>query len=164
MPSLLESFISSSWLPSPGCVWREYSYTSCSLRSLRANTLEKSTTMCRGTSSRQSWSASQQPSTTAATGPTKRKCSCLTHILWKAKLTYWMLRCIESTCCVCVRQILKRNQLIISCQHLMRCPWRLHRNIQASFLPGMGSCSIFHVIWKWLTDPTLWFHQRVQLH
>lgn len=70
------------------------------------------------------------------------------------------------TYCVYVWPILKRNQLIISastlCASLETRP--KHLRVFVFFLPGMGSCSIFYVIWKWLTGPTLWFHRRVLIH
>lgn len=80
-PSSPGSSTSSSWLPSPGCVLRGSSCTSCSWRSLRANTPGKSTTTSPVTSSPPSWSASPQPSTTRATGPRKRECSFPEQIL-----------------------------------------------------------------------------------
>ena len=51
VPSLLAFCISSSWPPSPGCVWRGCSSISCWWRSLRASTPAKSTTICAATAS-----------------------------------------------------------------------------------------------------------------
>lgn len=48
-------------------------------------------------------------------------------------------------------------------QHLMCIPGDYTKTFER-LLPGMGSCSIFYVIWKWLTDSTLWFQGRLQLH
>lgn len=79
--SLPGSSTSSSWPLSPGCVLRGCSCTSCSWRSLRANTHGKSTTTCLVTSSLPSWSASPQLSTMRATGPMKRKYSFLNKSL-----------------------------------------------------------------------------------
>lgn len=59
--SLLAFFISSSWLPSPGCVWRVCNSISCSWRSLRASTRAKSTTICAATASPHWWWASLRP-------------------------------------------------------------------------------------------------------
>lgn len=113
VPSLRASFTSSSWPLSPGCVWRGSSCTSCSSRSSRANTHGKSTTTCRVTSSRPSWSASPPPSTTAATGPGKRKCDFSWQILGNAEQTRWMFPLCGFSCCACMWQRLKRKLLII---------------------------------------------------
>lgn len=61
VPSLLAFSIFSSWLPSPGCVWRVCNCISCSWRSLRASTHAKSTTICAATASPRWWWASRQP-------------------------------------------------------------------------------------------------------
>lgn len=61
VPSLLAFCISSSWLPSLGCVWRVCNSISCSWRSLRASTHAKSTTICAATASPHWWWASLQP-------------------------------------------------------------------------------------------------------
>lgn len=61
VPSLLAFFISSSWLPSPGCVWRVCNSISCWWRSLRASTPAKSTTIYADTASRHWWWASLRP-------------------------------------------------------------------------------------------------------
>lgn len=93
-PSSPGSSTSSSWLPSPGCVLRGSSCTSCSWRSLRANTPGKSTTTSPVTSSPPSWSASPQPSTTRATGPRKRECSFPRTNPMKCRAEQcWMLHC-----------------------------------------------------------------------
>lgn len=61
VPSLLAFCISSSWLPSPGCVWRVCNSISCWWRSLRASTPAKSTTICADTASPRWWWASLRP-------------------------------------------------------------------------------------------------------
>lgn len=148
-PSLRGSFTSSSWPPSPGCVLRGSSCTSCWWRSSRVSTHGKSTTTCPVTSSRPSWSVSPRLLTTGATGQTKRKCLSPNESL---EITH----CVGFTCCVCMRQLLKRNLLIISASTLTCVPGDYAKTFEL-LLPGMGSCSIFYVIWKWLTDSTLWF-------
>ena len=59
--SLLGCFTSSSWLHSPGCVWRGCSSICCWWRCLRASTPARSTTTCVATASQLWWWASRQP-------------------------------------------------------------------------------------------------------
>lgn len=109
-PSSLGSSTSSSWPLSPGCVSRGFSCTSCWWRSLRANTPERSTTTSLVTSSLPLWSASPQLSTTRAMGPRKRECSLPNKSVENVEQTLDATLC-ELTCCVCMRQLFKRNAL-----------------------------------------------------
>lgn len=106
VPSLLAFCISSSWLPSPGCVWRVCNSISCWWRFLRASTPAKSTTICVDTASLHWWWASLQPSTTGAMGPRKRTCEDrpFAPTDWEVGLCYsplWKcnMQCCESSSC-----------------------------------------------------------------
>lgn len=72
VPSSPAFCTSASWLPSPGCVWRGCSCTSCWSTCLRASSHAGNTTTSLGTSPRHWWWASQPPSTTGATA--RREC------------------------------------------------------------------------------------------
>lgn len=154
-PSLRGSFISSSWLPSPGCVWRGSSCTSCLWRSLKVNTRAKSTTTCLVTSFLPSWSASLQLLTTGATGQRKRKCSFLNKSLQMQSRHAGCFTVWAYLLCLYVAAFEKKSTHHF-CQCLMCLPGDYTKTFEL-LLPGMGSCSIFYVIWKWLTDSTLWF-------
>lgn len=117
-PSSPGSSTSSSWLPSPGCVLRGSSCTSCSWRSLRANTPGKSTTTSRVTSSPPSWLASPQPSTTRATGPRKRECSFPEQIREMQSRTMLDATLRGPTCCVSMWQLFEKKSTHHFCQRL----------------------------------------------
>lgn len=85
------------------------------------------------------------------------------NILGNAEQTCWMLQRVGFTCCGCVWQISEKKSARHFCQHLMCIPGDYTKTFER-LLPGMGSCSIFYVIWKWLTDSTLRFQGRLQLH
>lgn len=72
VPSSPAFCTSASWLPSPGCVWRGCSCTSCWSTCLRASSHAGNTTTSPGTSPQRWWWASQPPSTTGATA--RREC------------------------------------------------------------------------------------------
>lgn len=82
---------SASWPPSPGCVWRACSCTSCWWRCLRASSPAGSTITSLGTSPRPWWWASQQPSTTEATAHHERKysVSVKAELWWGWKSGVW---------------------------------------------------------------------------
>lgn len=77
---------------------------------------------------------------------------------WKCRADTLDATLCRLTCCVCIWQLLKRNLLIISASTLCA-PLETTPATFELFLPGTDSCSIFYVIWKWLTDSTLWFQE-----
>lgn len=146
-PSLQESSTSSSWLPSPGCVLRESSCILCLWRSLRVNIHEKSTIMHLGISSLPLWLASLQLSTTVATGPRKRKCSCLNTFLQMQNKHAGYFSVWVYLLCLSVADFEKKSTHHL-CQHPMCIPGDYTKTFKLFFfcVPGMGSCSIFYVI------------------
>lgn len=156
-PSLRGSFTSSSWPLSPGCVLRGSSCTSCSWRSLRVNIHGKSTTTCRVTSFLPSWSVSPQLSTTRAMGPRKRKCNFLSKSLEMQSRHAGCFIVWVYLLCLYMAAFEKKSTHHF-CQRLMCIPGDYTKTFEL-LLPGMGGYSIFYVIWKWLTDSTLWFQR-----
>lgn len=77
VPSSPAFCTSASWLPSPGCVWRGCSCTSCSSTCLRASSHAGNTTTSLGTSPPLWWWASRPPSTTGATGRSECESPCI---------------------------------------------------------------------------------------
>lgn len=130
--SLPGSSTSSSWPLSPGCVLRGCSCTSCSWRSLRANTHGKSTTTCLVTSSLPSWSASPQLSTMRATGPMKRKYSFLNKSL-EMQSRHAGCYTVQAYLLCLYMAAFETKSTHHFCQHLMCTPGDYTSNIWALF-------------------------------
>lgn len=72
---------------------------------------------------------------------------------WKCRADALDATLCGLTHCVCMRQPFLPGPYLSL--------WTPH---QKTFELRVDSCSIFYVIWKWLTDSTLWFQGGPQLH